>query len=161
MSALPSGTVTFLFTDIEGSTRLFERHPEAMKEALVRHNALLQRSIGAHRGHVFQVQGDGFCAAFEESGDALEAALDAQRALHEERWGDVGAVRVRMGLHTGSVEARGGEYDSSLTLARVQRVMSAGTADRRCCRRPRRTASGRRCPRERRCAIWVRTSCAA
>jgi len=126
MSALPSGTVTFLFTDIEGSTRLFERHPEAMKEALVRHNALLQRSIGAHRGHVFQVQGDGFCAAFEESGDALEAALDAQRALHEERWGDVGAVRVRMGLHTGSVEARGGEYDSSLTLARVQRVMSAG-----------------------------------
>src|SRR4029079_8336722 len=126
MSALPSGTVTFLFTDIEGSTRLFERHPEAMKEALVRHNALLQRSIGAHRGHVFQVQGDGFCAAFEESGDALEAALDAQRALHEERWGDVGAVRVRMGLHTRSVEARGGEYDSSLTLARVQRVMSAG-----------------------------------
>jgi class 3 adenylate cyclase/tetratricopeptide (TPR) repeat protein/type II secretory pathway predicted ATPase ExeA len=126
MNALPSGNVTFLFTDIEGSTRLMQQHPEAMKEALARHNALLQRAISAHRGHVFQVLGDGFCAAFEDAGDALVAALDAQRALHEERWGDVGAVRARMGLHTGTVEARGGEYDSSLTLARVQRVMTAG-----------------------------------
>jgi predicted ATPase/class 3 adenylate cyclase len=126
MNALPNGTVTFLFTDIEGSTRLMQQHPEAMKEALTRHNALLQRAISAHRGHVFQVLGDGFCAAFEDAGDALCAALDAQRALHGERWGDVGAVRARMGLHTGTVEARGGEYDSSLTLARVQRVMTAG-----------------------------------
>jgi class 3 adenylate cyclase/tetratricopeptide (TPR) repeat protein/type II secretory pathway predicted ATPase ExeA len=126
MNALPSGTVTFLFTDIEGSTGLMQQHPEAMQAALVRHNALLQHAIGAHRGHVFQVLGDGFCAAFEDAGDALAAALAAQRALHEERWGDVGAVRARMGLHTGTVEARGGEYDSSLTLARVQRVMTAG-----------------------------------
>jgi len=126
MNALPSGTVTFLFTDIEGSTGLMQQHPEAMKAALVRHNALLQHAIGAHRGHVFQVLGDGFCAAFEAAPDALAAALAAQRALHEERWGDVGAVRARMGLHTGTVEARGGEYDSSLTLARVQRVMTAG-----------------------------------
>jgi len=126
MNALPSGTVTFLFTDIEGSTRLMQQHPEAMQAALVRHNALLQHAIGTHRGHVFQVLGDGFCAAFEDAGDALAAGLTAQRALHEERWGDVGAVRARMGLHTGTVEARGGEYDSSLTLARAQRVMTAG-----------------------------------
>ncbi len=126
MNALPSGTVTFLFTDIEGSTRLFQQHPAAMKEALARHNARLQDAIGAHRGHVFQVQGDGFCSAFEDAGDALAAALAAQRALHQERWGDVGTLRVRMGLHTGTVEARGGEYESSLTLARTQRVMAAG-----------------------------------
>ena len=126
MNALPSGNVTFLFTDIEGSTRLMQQYPDAMQAALVRHNALLQRAIGAHRGHVFQVLGDGFCAAFEDAGDALGAALAAQRALHEERWGEVGAVRVRMGLHTGTVQARDGEYDSSLTLARVQRVMTAG-----------------------------------
>src|SRR5450755_3557724 len=122
MNTLPSGTVTFLFTDIEGSTRLIQQHPEAMKGALARHHALLQDAIGTHHGHVFQVLGDGFCSAFEDAGNALAAALDAQRALHKESWGDLGAVRVRMGLHTGTVEARGGEYDSSLTLARAQRV---------------------------------------
>ena len=126
MSALPSGIVTFLFTDIEGSTRLFQQHPGAMKDALARHNALLQRAIGAHRGHVFHVLGDGFCSVFEDSGDALAAALAAQRALHEEDWGEVGAVRVRMGLHTGSAEARHDDYVSSLTLARAQRVAAAG-----------------------------------
>jgi class 3 adenylate cyclase/tetratricopeptide (TPR) repeat protein len=125
MANLPTGTVTFLFTDIEGSTRLMQQHPDAMKAALVRHNALLQDAIAVNRGHVFQVLGDGFCVAFEEADSALAAALAAQRALHLERWGEVGAVQVRMGLHTGVVEARGGGYDSSLTLARVQRVMSA------------------------------------
>ena len=126
MTTLPTGTVTFLFTDIEGSTRLIQQHPEAMKGALARHNAVLHGAIGANKGHVFQVLGDGFCSAFENAPDALAAALEAQRALHQENWGDVGAVRVRMGLHTGTVEAHGGEYASSLTLARAQRVMSAG-----------------------------------
>jgi class 3 adenylate cyclase/tetratricopeptide (TPR) repeat protein/type II secretory pathway predicted ATPase ExeA len=126
MNSLPSGTVTFLFTDIEGSTRMMQQHPDAMKAALARHNTLLQQAIAGHGGHVFQVLGDGFCASFHNAGDALAAALDAQRMLHRSDWGEVGAVRVRMGLHTGSVEARGNEYDSSLTLARVQRVMTAG-----------------------------------
>ena len=126
MSALPSGIVTFLFTDIEGSTRLFQQHPDAMKGALARHNALLQRAIGAHRGRVFHVLGDGFCSVFEHAGDALGAALAAQRALHGEDWGEVGAVRVRMGLHTGGAEARHDDYVSSLTLARAQRVAAAG-----------------------------------
>ena len=126
MNDLPSGTVTFLFTDIEGSTRLIQQHPEAMKDALVRHNALLQSAIGAHHGRVFQVLGDGFCSVFAAAGDALAAALEAQRALHGEAWGEVGSLRVRMGLHTGTVEAHGGEYASSLTLARTQRVMTAG-----------------------------------
>jgi class 3 adenylate cyclase len=126
MSALPSGTVTFLFTDIEGSTGLFQQHPDAMKDALVRHNALLHDAIGTHRGHVFLVLGDGVCSVFDDAGDAVAAALAAQRALHEESWGEVGAVRARMGLHTGSAEALNGEYVSSLTLARAQRVSAAG-----------------------------------
>jgi class 3 adenylate cyclase len=130
MNTLPSGTVTFLFTDIEGSTPLIQRHPDAMKTALARHGAMLQDAIGAHRGQVFQVLGDGFCAAFEEAGDALAAALSAQRALYQESWGEIGDLRVRMGLHSGSAEARNGEYVSSLTLARAQRC-PRGTAGKR------------------------------
>ncbi|HEY2970311.1 MAG TPA: AAA family ATPase [Casimicrobiaceae bacterium] len=126
MNRLPDGTVTFLFTDVEGSTRLIQQHPDAMQRALERHNALLQDAIGAHRGYVFHVVGDAFCSAFESAGDALAAALDAQRALYRENWGDIGALRVRIGLHTGAAEAHDGEYVSSLTLARAQRVASAG-----------------------------------
>ena len=88
MTALPTGTVTFLFTDIEGSTRLFQQDPETMK---VRSRAImrsLQGAIGAHRGQVFHVLGDGFCSAFEDAGEALQAALEAQRALHPRDWGD-------------------------------------------------------------------------
>ena len=126
MDTLPSGTVTFLFTDIEGSTRLFQQHPDAMPEALARHHALLQDAIDSHRGRVFNVVGDGFCSVFERADDAAAAALRAQRALHREPWGGIGALRVRMGLHTGSAEPQDGEYASSLTLARAQRVMNAG-----------------------------------
>src|SRR5439155_25044665 len=78
---LPEGTVTFLFTDIEGSTRLWEEHPEAMREALVRHDALLHDAIAAHGGVIFKTMGDQFCAAFATAADALAAALAAQRAL--------------------------------------------------------------------------------
>ncbi|HKE42786.1 MAG TPA: AAA family ATPase [Casimicrobiaceae bacterium] len=123
---LPGGSVTFLFTDIEGSTRLIEDHPVAMKVALERHHALLHEAIVARRGQVFKVVGDAFCAVFTHPADALTAALDAQRALHRERWEEIGAVRVRMGLHTGAAEIHNGEYASSLTLIRVQRVTSAG-----------------------------------
>jgi len=126
MSNLPSGTVTFLFTDIEGSTRLMERDPEAMRAALERHHALLRRAFERRQGQVFKTVGDGFCVAFEDAADALQAALDAQRSLHGSDWGALGMLRVRMGLHTGRAEARDGEYLSSLALARVQRVMAAG-----------------------------------
>jgi len=125
-AALPAGNVTFLFTDVEASTRLFQQHPEAMKTALARHNELLQQAIAQHHGHVFQVQGDGFCVAFAQAPDALYAALAAQRALHREPWGPVGTLRVRMGLHSGIAELQDGEYATSLTLARTQRVAAAG-----------------------------------
>src|SRR5262245_58600747 len=98
MNGLPNGTVTFLFTDIEGSTQLIAQYPAAMTDALARHHAILQETIAAHHGYVFQIVGDAFCAAFENAAEALAAALEAQRALHDEPWGEVGAVRVRMGL---------------------------------------------------------------
>lgn len=126
MAELPSGTITFLFTDIEGSTRLWQKHPQAMQVALARHNEILRQVIKAQNGHIFQIIGDAFCAAFSHASDALAAALNAQRSLHEEPWNEAGPLRVRMGLHSGLAETRGNEYLSSLTLVRVQRIMSAG-----------------------------------
>lgn len=126
MSDLPNGTVTFLFTDIEDSTRLWQEHPHAMQTALARHNAILQQAIRAQNGHIFQIIGDAFCAAFSQATDALTAALEVQRSLHNESWDETGPLRVRIGLHSGFVETLRGEYLSSLTLVRVQRVMSAG-----------------------------------
>src|SRR5579864_1571050 len=98
--SLPSGTVTFLFTDIEGSTRLWEQHPEAMRSALARHDALLRKAIESHHGHVFKTVGDAFCAAFATAPEALAAALAAQRALASERWPEETTLRARMALHT-------------------------------------------------------------
>jgi len=82
MTDLPTGDVTFLFTDIEGSTRLWERDAEAMQGALARHDSILQKTIEGHKGHVFKTVGDAFCAVFVTAAGALEAALGAQRALH-------------------------------------------------------------------------------
>jgi len=126
VSELPTGTVTFLFTDIQGSTPLWERNPQAMREALTRHNTLLQTGIQQHEGHIFQIVGDAFHAAFSLPNQAVEAALAAQRALANEPWGETGPLRVRMGIHTGLPEIQEGEYLSSHTLNRVARLMSAG-----------------------------------
>src|SRR5580704_9563925 len=99
MSTLPSETVTFLFTDIEGSTKLWEEHPEAMRSALARHDALLREAIDANEGHVFKTIGDAFCAAFHTAPEALNAALAAQQALNSEGWPGPVTVKVRMALH--------------------------------------------------------------
>ena len=123
MANLPTGTVTFLFTDIEGSTKLAQQYPiqwEALRE---RHHAILKYAIESHNGYVFQVIGDAFCATFHTARDGLQAALEAQRKLQMEPWGET-PIRVRMGLHTGSAELRGNDYFGYLTMARVQRVMS-------------------------------------
>src|ERR1043166_7435553 len=98
MAELPTGTVTFLFTDIEGSTRLWEQHPEAMPAALACHNTLLRQAIEAHRGQVFKTVGDQFCATFSRAQDALTAAIQFQRALQAEAWGKIGSLRVRAAL---------------------------------------------------------------
>jgi predicted ATPase/class 3 adenylate cyclase len=106
----PTGTVTFLFTDIEGSTRLWDRAATAMRTALARHDAIVRGAIESHGGHVFASGGDGFAAAFERAGAGLGAALAAQSQLGAEVWPDGAEVRVRMGLHTGEVEERDGDY---------------------------------------------------
>jgi len=103
--SLPVGTVTFLFTDIVGSTTLWETQREAMHIALARHDTLLRRCIEQHRGHVVKTTGDGFHAAFVNAPDAIEAAIAAQKALHVERWPEA-AIRVRMAVHTGTAELR-------------------------------------------------------
>jgi predicted ATPase/class 3 adenylate cyclase len=108
--ALPTGTVTLLFTDIEGSTRLWEQHPEAMGIALERHDALMRSSIEGTGGYVFKTVGDAFCAAFASAKEAVIAAGDAQREMHAEAWPDEAVLLVRMALHTGECEERDGDY---------------------------------------------------
>ena len=122
----PTGTVTFLFTDVEGSTKLWERHTETMRTALARHDEILRRAIEVHGGHVFKTVGDAFCATFSTAFDALESALAAQRALLSEPWQtEIGALRARMALHTGTAEQRGGDYFGP-AVNRVARLLSAG-----------------------------------
>jgi predicted ATPase/class 3 adenylate cyclase len=128
---LPTGTVTFLFTDIEGSTRLWQRHPEAMRVALARHHEILRIAIESNGGYVFQIVGDAFCAAFHTVTASVSAALAAQHALTGESWGESTPIRVRMAVHTGTAEVhagehRSGEYVSGLTLSHAARLLSVG-----------------------------------
>ena len=118
----PTGTVSFLFTDIEGSTTLWEQHPDAMRLALARHNAVLSEVISAHSGFIFKTVGDAYCAAFATASDALAAATAAQRIMQAEDWGDT-PIKIRIGLHTGAAEERDGDYFGT-TVNRVARVMS-------------------------------------
>src|SRR5262249_53966039 len=122
---LPSGTVTFLFTDIEGSTRLWEEHPEAMRTALARHDDLLRQIIETSGGGGFNTLGDAFCAAFSRASDGLSAALIAQRALLNVRSEAGLELRVRMALHTGVAEERDGDYFGP-PLNRVARLLAIG-----------------------------------
>jgi class 3 adenylate cyclase len=105
MSELPSGTVTLLFTDIEGSTRLLQVLGDGYGEVLGRHHALIRNAVAQHDGHEVDVQGDGFLVAFARADDAVAAAADAQRAL-----GELDGVRVRMGVHTGQPQRGGSGY---------------------------------------------------
>jgi len=123
MAALPSGTVTFLFTDLEGSTRLWEQHPEAMRDALARHDAIVRDAIESHHGHVVKTTGDGAHAAFATASDAVDAAVAAQVALAAEIWTATGPLLVRMGIHTGEAELRAGDYYGT-ALNRAARIMS-------------------------------------
>ncbi|GEM_PF-2416154 len=110
MTDLPTGTVTFLFTDIEGSTPLWDSHPAAMRVALSRHDEILRSAIAARAGYVFSTGGDGLAAVFSRADDAVGAAVAAQLAFGAEPWPDEAELRVRMGVHTGEVEERDGDY---------------------------------------------------
>lgn len=126
---LPSGTVTFLFTDIEGSTKLAQQYSEEMPALLARHNEILNQAFSAHAGFTFQIVGDSFAVAFHNASDAIMAALDSQRALHQEAWSPA-PIKVRMGIHTGAAqvqpEGTAPRYTGYATIAMSQRIMSAG-----------------------------------
>ncbi|MCC7371953.1 MAG: tetratricopeptide repeat protein [Chloroflexi bacterium] len=121
MAALPSGIVTFLFTDIEGSTRLFATWPESYRAVLARHNSLVEGAIAGRGGIVFRRAGDSYCAAFTSPTAAVLAALGAQRALRRESWDQLGAMLVRMGITTGEVEHQDDQY-FGLALHRCARL---------------------------------------
>ena len=125
MTDLPTGTVTFLFTDLEDSSRLWERYPEAMSLALASHDEILRSVIEANNGSVVKPAGDGVHAAFWSATDALWAALEAQRALMREEWAEqIGPLQVRMALHTGATEEREGDYYGP-PVNRAARLLSA------------------------------------
>ncbi|PYS50129.1 MAG: adenylate/guanylate cyclase domain-containing protein [Acidobacteria bacterium] len=117
---------TFLFTDIEGSTTLWERFPERMRGALAHHDSLLRTAIEGHGGDVFKTVGDSFCAVFPNSVDAVRAAAAGQHQIGAEAWEGIDEpIRVRMAIHTGPAEARDGDYFGP-TLNRVARILAAG-----------------------------------
>jgi predicted ATPase/class 3 adenylate cyclase len=115
-TAVPSGVLTFLFTDIEGSTRRWEADPDAMRVALETHNQVLREAVKAHSGQVFNYTGDGMCSVFSSPRSAVDAAVAAQRMLE---------LPVRMGIATGEAELRGADYFGTV-LNRAARVMAAG-----------------------------------
>jgi DNA-binding SARP family transcriptional activator/predicted ATPase/class 3 adenylate cyclase len=121
----PSGTVTFLFTDIEGSTYLWEHYPTAMQSAFHRQEVIIRECMAAHGGYVYKMIGDAFQVAFATAPAALSAALAAQRVLQAEPWGEIGTLKVRMALHTGMTEEREDDYIGP-DLNRVARVLNAG-----------------------------------
>jgi predicted ATPase/class 3 adenylate cyclase len=119
---LPSGTVTFILSDIEGSTRRWQEDEAAMRGALARHDAIMRSAIAAHAGHALKHTGDGLMAVFAGAADAIAAAVEAQRALHHADWGPLRLV-VRMAVHSGEADERDGDYFGP-TLNRVARLLA-------------------------------------
>ena len=122
--SIPSGNITFLFTDIEGSTKLAHEFHELLPDALQRHQKILHEAVAANSGYVFRIIGDAFFCSFERSADAVKAAVEAQILLSNEQWKGV-TIKVRIGIHAGDAEWNGTDYDGYLTLARTNRIMSA------------------------------------
>src|SRR5262249_25305586 len=122
---LPSGTVTFLLTDLEGSTRMWEQDPEAMKTAMVRHDELLEKTIADNDGFVFSRMGDGMAAAFATARDAVSAAAAIRQALSNEKWCTAKPLRARIGLHTAHAVIVDDAGYESLPINRCARLMAA------------------------------------
>ncbi len=123
--ALPSGTVAFLFTDIEGSTQLWEAHAGSMSAAVARHDAIVHGAIERIGGVVFKPLGDGCCSVFHTVPAAIAAALEAQRDLAKEDFSTVGGLKVRMAVHVGHADERGGDYFGP-SVNRVARLLAVG-----------------------------------
>jgi predicted ATPase/class 3 adenylate cyclase len=117
-------SLTFVFTDLESSTRLWERFPEAMKDAMPRHDAILRKAVEDADGRVVKIMGDGLMAVFSSPSGAAAACLEAQRALHDEEWNETGPLRVRIGIHVGEAQERSGDFFGP-TVNRAARIMAA------------------------------------
>lgn len=121
---IPQGTVTFVFTDIVGSSALWERHPDAMRVAIRRHDTLLREIFEDAGGFVFKTVGDAFCVAFEQPAVAVRAAIEACRRVQKTSWEGITALKIRIGIHAGPAEYRDGDYFGG-TLNRVARIQDA------------------------------------
>jgi class 3 adenylate cyclase len=119
----PTGTVTFFFTDVAGSTRLWDSDRQGMATSLATHDRILKGAIADHGGYIFSTAGDSFGASFPTAAAALDAAVQAQLALDREAWSGP-RIKVRMGLHTGSSQERAGNYFGP-DVNRAARIMSA------------------------------------
>ncbi|MBV8498076.1 MAG: adenylate/guanylate cyclase domain-containing protein [Candidatus Eremiobacteraeota bacterium] len=124
-NGFPTGTVAFLFSDIEGSTRRWDSEREAMRDALRRHDAILRDEIERRRGYVFKTIGDAFCAAFSSVGEALDSAVEIQRRLDREDFSAVAGILVRVSIHAGDADERSGDYFGP-SVNRTARLLSAG-----------------------------------
>ena len=140
--SLPSGNVTFLFTDAEGSTQAWELHPDAMPRAMRRHQEAVRAAVEARDGVVVKDTGDGLFAVFSDAASGLAAAMEAQIGLAGIEWGEAGPLRARMGLHAGRAEPVEGDYHGS-TVNRCARIIGVGHGARSSCRRPHRSVSTR------------------
>jgi class 3 adenylate cyclase len=125
MTELPSGTVTFLFTDIEGSTQLERQLRERYGDVLREHQAIVRAAFAAHGGHEIDTQGDSFFYVFPRAKAAVDAAVDAQKALAGHTWPEDGEVRVRIGISTGEASLEGGRY-VGFAVHRAARISAAG-----------------------------------
>jgi len=125
MPVLPTGTVTFHFTDVQESTSLWQNHPHTMKRVLSRHDKILRTAIEANGGWVFKTASDAFCAAFDTAMDGLKAAVSAQLAIRTESWDLPDPLQVRMALHTSEAEERDRDYYGP-ALNRIARLESIG-----------------------------------
>ena len=121
----PSGTVTFLLTDLEGSTRMWEREPEAMKAAMARHDEILEKAIAAKQGFVFSRMGDGMAAAFATAREAVAAAVAIKQALAQENWRTTSSLKARVGLHTAEAVIVDDSGYANLPINRCRRLMAA------------------------------------
>ena len=121
----PTETLTFLFTDLESSTRLWETLPDAMSVAVERHDKILRAAVEQANGRVVKVTGDGLMAVFSSPSEAASGSLQAQLALQDEPWGEIGPLRVRMGIHAGEAQQRAGDFFGP-PVNRTARIMAAG-----------------------------------
>ena len=128
MNLPPSGLLTFLFTDIEGSTAAWEAAPTTMPSVLARHDSLLRESFDDHSGFVFATGGDGFAVAFSRVSDAIGSATVAQRAIRAEPWPGEVDIKVRMGMHTGEADERDHDYFGPV-VNRAARMMATAHGD--------------------------------